>query len=283
MRLLVAEGNIAADRRRIADLAGATPGESYANVLRAIATDASVDICAPADEDARIPLSLDAYDGVAITGSALNIYKRETGSLRQIEFMRELFDRGIPTFGSCWGLQVAAVAAGGEVGPNPRGREVAFARKIMLNEAGRVHPMHAGRAPAFDAPAIHADELVRLPEQTIVTAWNSVSDVQAAEIRYGGGVFWGVQYHPEYGLGDIAATVRRYGTRLVDEGFFPDVAELERYAADLLSLEANAARGDIAWRLGLGEDVLKSEKRLCEISNWVRLQVRQKVSARGRG
>ena len=283
MRLLVAEGNIAADRRRIAEATGATPGERYADVLRAIAPDARVDVGTPADADARLPHALDAYDGVAITGSALNIYKRETGSLRQIDFMREIFDRGIPTFGSCWGLQVAAVAAGGEVGPNPRGREVAFARKITLNEAGRVHPMHAGRPPAFDAPAIHGDELVGLPRRTIVTAWNHLSNVQAAEIRCGAGVFWGVQYHPEYGLGDVAATVLRYGARLVDEGFFPDVVELERYASDLLSLEANAARRDIAWRLDLGEDVLKPEKRLCEISNWVRLQVEQKVSAPARG
>ena len=199
MRLLVAEGNIAADRRRIAQSTGATPGESYANVLRAIAPDARVEVCAPADEDARIPQPLDAYDGVAITGSALNIYKREAGSLRQIDFMREVFTRGIPTFGSCWGLQVAVVAAGGEVGPNPRGREVAFARKITLNEAGRVHPMHAGRPLAFDAPAIHGDELVGLPQGTIVTAWNHLSDVQAAEIRCGAGVFWAFNIIPNMG------------------------------------------------------------------------------------
>src|SRR5216684_2066094 len=43
LRLLVAEGNTSAGRRRIAESAGATPAESYADVLRAIAPDAKVD------------------------------------------------------------------------------------------------------------------------------------------------------------------------------------------------------------------------------------------------
>src|SRR5258708_35429387 len=65
------------------------------------------------------PQPLNSYDGVAITGSALNIYNRDTESLRQIDFVRELFARGIPMFGSRWGLQLAAVAAGCEVKLNP--------------------------------------------------------------------------------------------------------------------------------------------------------------------
>jgi GMP synthase (glutamine-hydrolysing) len=188
--------------------------------------------------------------------------------------MREIFARGVPAFGSCWGLQLATVAAGGEVGPNPRGSEVAFARKIILTDAGRDHPMHAGRPPVFDAPAIHSDELLRLPENTVVTAWNAMSKVQAAEIRCGEGLFWGVQYHPEYDLRDVATTILRYGARLVDEDFFSDMPALERYAADLESLGADSTRRDIAWRLGLGDDILRAEERRREIANWIDRRVR---------
>jgi GMP synthase (glutamine-hydrolysing) len=269
LRLLVIEGNTPAGRRRIAESAGATPAESYAAVLRAIAADAIVEICAPADGDGSTPQSLDSYDGVAITGSSLNIYQREIGSLRQIDFVREVFARGIPMFGSCWGLQLATVAAGGEVGLNSAGREVAFARKIILTPAGREHPMHATRDAMFDAPAIHSDIVTRLPQDSIVTARNAMSEVQAAEIRLGRGVFWGVQYHPEYGLHDIAAVIRRYGQILVTEGFFADIAELERYAADLSTLAANQQRRDIAWRLGFGDDIMKESVRQTELSNWI--------------
>jgi GMP synthase (glutamine-hydrolysing) len=269
LRLLVVDGNTSAGRRRIAESAGATPAESYAAVLRAIAPGAMVDICTPADGDGTTPQPLNSYDGVAITGSSLNIYQRETESLRQIDFVREVFARGIPMFGSCWGLQLATVAAGGEVGLNPVGREVAFARKIALTSAGRDHPMHAKRDAVFDAPAIHSDIVTRLPQGSIVTAHNAMSEVQAAEIRLSHGVFWGVQYHPEYGLYDIAAVIKRYGQTLVTEGFFADLTELERYVTDLSTLAANERRRDIAWRLGFGDDITTESVRQTELSNWI--------------
>lgn len=274
LRLLVVEGNTPAGRRRIAESAGATPAESYAGVLRAIAPNAIVDICTPADGDGTTPQPLDSYDGLAITGSSLNIYERDIASLRQIDFVREVFARGIPMFGSCWGLQLATVAAGGEVGLNPAGREVAFARKIALTSAGCDHPMHATRDAVFDAPAIHSDIVTRLPQVAIVTARNAMSEIQAAEIRFGRGVFWGVQYHPEYGLHDIAAVIRRYGETLVTERFFADIAELDRYASDLSTLAANQQRRDIAWRLGFGDDIMKESVRQTELSNWIASLVR---------
>lgn len=269
LRLLVLEGNTAAGRQRIAESAGATPAESYAAVLRSIAPRAVVDIATPADAGFVLPQPLDAYDGIAITGSALNIYKREVESLRQIDLVREIFARGIPMFGSCWGLQLATVAAGGEVGLNSAGREVAFARRITLTDAGRDHPMHAGRAAIFDAPAIHSDIVTRLPQGAIVTAWNTMCEVQAAEIRFGGGIFWGVQYHPEYRLHDIAAVIRRYGQTLVDEGFFADPGALAQYAADLSALDADGRRGDVAWKLVLNREILNDDCRQTELKNWI--------------
>jgi GMP synthase (glutamine-hydrolysing) len=275
LRLLVAEGNTPSSRRHIAESAGATPAESYAAILRGIAPDAVIDICTPADDGATIPESLNSYDGVAITGSALNIYKRETASLRQIDLVREIFARGIPMFGSCWGLQLATVAAGGEVEINPKGMEVAFGRKIALTDAGRLHPMHASRTPVFDAPSIHGDIVTRLPQGAIVTARNAMSEVQAAEIRIGGGVFWGVQYHPEFRLHDVAATVRLLGGVLVTEGFFDSLTELERYADDLSALDRDDQRRDIAWRFGLGDDIVDAAIRQIELSNWIDHLVRR--------
>jgi GMP synthase (glutamine-hydrolysing) len=274
MRLLVAEGNSAEGRRRIAGFAGEKPSESYAAVLRELSPGATVDICFPADADPRIPAPLDAYDGVAVTGSSLTIHLREPESLRQVEFARAVFARGLPMFGSCWGLQLATVAAGGEVRANPRGREVAFARKVTLTEAGRAHPMHAGRSLAFDAPAIHADEVATLPPNSVVTATNAMSEVQAAEIHAGAGVVWAVQYHPEYSLADIAAVIRRYGQRLVDDGLFASLDDLGDYARDLVLLDTKPDRRDIAWRLDIGADLLDAAVRRREIANWLSAQVR---------
>jgi GMP synthase (glutamine-hydrolysing) len=68
--------------------------------------------------------------------------------------------------------------------------------------------------------------------------------------------------------------IRRYGQALVTEGFFADVTELERYAADLSALEANRQRRDIAWRLGLDEDITSDGVRQTELSNWIAHLVR---------
>jgi GMP synthase (glutamine-hydrolysing) len=273
-RILVAEGNTLEARRRNAAMTGATASERYAATLRQLAPDATVDICFPSDSNPMLPATLDSYNGVAVTGSALNIYRREPESVRQIDFVRSVFAHGLPMFGSCWGLQLAAVAAGGDVAKNPRGREVGFARRVTLTEAGRVHPMHAGRAPVFDAPAIHADEVVTLPPATIVTASNAMSQVQAAEIRVGRSVIWGVQYHPEYQLEEVAAVVRRYGQILVDDGLFASAEDVEAYARDVSLLHADATRRDIASRMSIGRELLLEDERVREIANWITLKLR---------
>lgn len=284
LRILVVEGNTAQARARYAASAGMTAGEAYAAVLRSIAPDAVTQICFPADADAGLPdrAGLAGYDGVVITGSALHVWQGEPAALRQVELARAVFRTGVPFFGSCWGLQVAAVAAGGAVTPNPNGREIGVSRKITLTEAGRTHPLHRGRPLAFDAPTVHLDAITTLPPDITVTAANAATEVQAAEIRYEGGAFWGVQYHPEYSLAEIAATLTRYGGRLVEEGYYVSIAELEAHAAALASLHADPAQPGLAWRLGLDADLLRADRRLTEIANWLELTVRPAQSRRSR-
>ncbi|MGQ4273216.1 type 1 glutamine amidotransferase [Terrihabitans sp. B22-R8] len=284
MRILVVEGNTSRARERQAACTGKTFGEGYADVLRGIASDAVVDICFPADEGANVPDGggIEGYDGVAITGSSLNIYEGKPESLRQIDLARVVFDTGVPFFGSCWGLQVAAVAAGGVVARSVKGRELGLARKIRLTEEGREHPMYAGKGEVFDAPAVHTDEVATRPEGMVVTATNAFSDVQGAEIRHGRGTFWGVQYHPEFTLSEMAAILERYGQTLVDEGPFRNLDQLSAHAADLRELEADSGRTDLAWRLGYEADVLDTERRVTELRNWIERMVRPTMSRRGR-
>ncbi len=284
LRLLVIEGNSAEGRARHLAVSGVTPSEAYAGVLKDLAGEAVVDICFPADPGANIPDSagIAGYDGVAITGSALNLWKAEPEAMAQVERARTVFAARVPFFGSCWGLQVAAVAAGGSVRLNPNGRELGIGRKITLTEFGRSHPMHRGRPWAFDAPTVHMDEVAVLPGDIVVTATNAVTQVQAAEIRHQGGVFWGVQYHPEYTLADVASTLARYNGRLIEEGFYASADQLQRHVADLESLHREPAQPGLAWRLGIDRDILDPAQRLSEIANWIDAQVRPTRSARGR-
>lgn len=267
LRILVAEGNERTTRELHRKAYGATPGERYAEEIRALRPGTRVDIVCPSDGGASPAPG--GYHGVAVTGSALNAYNDVPEVRRQVEFARYVFETGLPFFGSCWGLQIAAIAAGGAVERNPAGREVAYAREIYLTGEGTRHPMHRGRPPAFSAPAIHGDHIVHLPGSATVTASNAVSAIQAAEIFHAGGVFWGTQYHPEFSLEDIANVIFRYGQVLVEEGNFSSLDELEAYAGDILRLARDPGQTSIAWRYGISRDVMERSARMTEIANWL--------------
>ncbi|KAA2236758.1 type 1 glutamine amidotransferase [Salinarimonas soli] len=284
LRLLVVEGNVRAAREAHASSYGLTPAESYASVLHGIEPAVVCDIALPADEGANLPdpSGLEGYDGVVLTGSALHIYEDQPAVRRQVELMRAVYASGTPAFGSCWGIQVGAVAAGGDVRRNPRGREIGFAREIVPSEAGRAHPLLAGRPRAYTAPAIHLDTVLTAPPGATVLASNAMSDVQAAEIGHEGGLFWGVQYHPEFDLAEVAAILGRMPEVLVGEGFCPSLEAVFEHVADLRALHADPGRTDLAWRFGLDAQVLDPALRLTEIRNFLEHRVKPHRSARGR-
>ena len=285
LRFLVVEGNIRADRERHRAGFGMTPSQSYATSLRALAPRAACDIVCPADEGAALPdgAGIADYDAVFLTGSALHVYHATAPILRQVEFAREVYRAGVPFFGSCWGIQIGAVAAGGAVTANPRGREIGFARRITRTDAGAAHPLLAGRPPAWDAPAIHLDVVAMLPPEAQVLATNGLSEVQAAEFRFAGGRFWGVQYHPEFSLAEVAVILRRMAGSLVAEGFCRDEAEVEDYCTMLAEIDASPERADLAWRLGLDADVIDPARRMLELANFISARVLPERAARGRG
>jgi GMP synthase (glutamine-hydrolysing) len=284
-RLLVVEGNTAQGRALYTASGGRAPSEGYANLLRELLPQALVDICYPADEGANLPdqAGLESYDGVAITGSGLHAYDGGPEVGRQVALVRATLAARTPIFGSCWGLQVITVATGGSVRKNPKGREIGFSRRIRLTEAAREHPMFERRRDTFDALTVHLDEVETLPADTTVLATNAVSEVQAFEIRLNGAKAWGVQYHPEFTPYDMAVIVRRYGNRLVKEGFFADATDLLAYATDLETLDREPTNARLAWRYGIDGDILDRNVRVTEIANWIAHQVLPTRSARGRG
>lgn len=284
-RLLVVEGNTAEARARQVKFGGEIASEGYARVLRELSPGATVDICYAADPGARLPDpgGLESYDGLAVTGSSLNIYSGGPEVEGQIALLRAAFDVGMPIFGSCWGLQLITVAAGGVVRRNPRGREVGFGRRIRLTEAGAAHAMYVDKPPVFEAMTIHLDEVESLPEGAQVLATNDHSAVQAAQIEAGRSVCWGVQYHPEFPLREMAAIFRRLSPSLVAEGFFQDEEEESRFIADLEHLEREPTDKALAWRYGVDGAVLSKDLRTMELRNFITRYVLPARSSRGRG
>ncbi|HLQ12848.1 MAG TPA: type 1 glutamine amidotransferase [Steroidobacteraceae bacterium] len=272
-RVLVIDGNRAATREQQVAAGGHPTGEGYAEVLQRLAP-LDCDIARPADGEVKLPagVTLADYDGVAITGSALNVYEGGPNIERQLALASAVFESGAPFFGSCWGLQIAVTVAGGRVRPNPLGREFGFARRITLNQAGREHAMFEGKPPVFEAVTVHRDDIAQLPAGAVELARSDMG-LQAVELRHGRGLFWGVQYHPEYSYAEIAATTLRYAPVLLEEQLFTGRTELDGFVADLRALQLNPRDRRLAWKHGLGPAMQEEQLKLAELRNWLALRV----------
>ncbi len=275
-RFLVLDG-YSRDGRADLEAGGATTaGELYAQLLKACAPGhAEVDIICPADPDAALPLgaAIEQYDGIAWTGSSLTIFAEDPKVSPQIAFAQAAFEAKVPSFGSCWAAQIAVVAAGGRCDVNPKGREMGLARKIALTPEGRAHPLYTGKKSVFDAFISHDDEVTHLPPGASLLASNGHTRVQAVSVTHKGGAFWGLQYHPEYDLHELARLCYCRKQKLVDRGFFQDMAAAQDFVDRLEVLHQDPSRKDIAWLLGIDEDVMNEDIRRAEVRNWIELLV----------
>jgi len=268
---LVAESETADEREARRRHAGKSSGETYASTLRQLRPDAEITIVAPADNDAQVyeTDALGLFDAVFITGSPLHVYDDSPEVRRQLTFMRSVFASGTPSFGSCAGLQLAVAAAGGTVRKMSQRMEAGIARRITPTDAGRDHPLLAGRAASWDAPAIHGDEVETLPADATLLASNAVTTIQAAEIRHDGGIFWGVQYHPELALGEIAVALRRQAEDIVEAGLAETADDVEHRADQLDALHHDPDRRSLLWALGVDREFADEARRRTELNNFL--------------
>lgn len=270
-RYLIAESELPHERAARRQRAGRSSGESYAATLSQLVPGAQIRVVAPADEDARTytPEQIAGFDAVFLTGSPMHVYESSPDVDRQLAFMRAVFASAVPSFGSCAGLQVAVAAAGGRVRKMPELMEAGVARRITATEAGRTHPLLAGRPATWDAAAIHGDEVDVLPPNSVLLAGNAVTRVQAAEIRFDGGVFWGVQYHPELSLEEIASAMRNQADDLVEAGLASEPADVSAVARSLDRLNADPDHRPSRWALGVDDEFVAEAKRRREITNFL--------------
>lgn len=244
-------------------------GTLYKKMLSAYTSPDFIDVV-EISAHAAPEINLDRYDGVCWTGSNLFFSAANDIVQRHIDTCRALFEKGTPQFGSCWAVQLAAVVAGGACEKNPQGREFGVSRKITLNDAGREHPMYADKPVAFDGFTSHADIVSRIPEGARLLASNAFANVQALDVQLGEGSFWAVQYHPEYDCAEIAALSVARRDELIAQGSLSDAGAARAYADDLNQLHEQPDRLDLAWKLGVDQDVLDPHVRTIEARNWLR-------------
>ena len=247
------------------------PHEMYARFVRSYVPQATLDVIFIADLDSALPsgANLRSYDAYIWTGSDLTIYHTDDPRVtRQVELARAIYEAGVPCYGSCWGIQMAAYAAGGEVRKNPRGREWAIARRITRTEAGRAHPLLRGKPDVYDGFIMHLDEVVTLPPGATLLATNEHTPVQALEVKHKNGVFWATQYHPEYNFFEMARLIRARAEPLVKEGFFATIEDVQAYAEAMFALHERPDDPELRERFAVGPDILDPLYREAELRNW---------------
>ena len=268
---LIAQSELPDERQARRQRAGKSSGETYAATLKQMQPGVETSILSPADDDGAMPSveRLAAFDAIFLTGSPMHVYDDGPEVRRQLDFMTRVFAAGVPSFGSCAGLQIAVAAAGGRVRKMPERMEAGIARRISATQAGRTHPLLAGRPASWDAPAVHGDEVLELPPGATLLASNAVTRVQAAEIRFDRGVFWGVQYHPELALREIAIAIAAQAADLVEAGLAEQEDQVRARAAEIDALHDAPDSRALRWRLGVDGEFAEEGLRRREIANFL--------------
>ena len=272
VRFLVIDGYSKQGRDELIAGRAGCAADLYVDMLKHNLPGCHCDILFPSDPGADLApgVSLEQYDGIAWTGCSLTIYDdKDERVQRQLGIAKAAYEKGVPSFGTCWAAQIAVVAAGGMVRANPRGREMGLARKITLTPEGRAHPFYEGKASVFDGFTSHVDEITHLPPGAVHLSSNAFTRVQSVAVTHRRGSFWALQYHPEYSLYNMARLVSCRVDKLVAGGLFANPEAALDYVQKLETLHAHPERKDLAWLLGIDSDIMDQTIRQTEVKNWI--------------
>lgn len=244
----------------------------YADMLLSHLPGAEYEVLLPSDFGVEMPdaKKISTYAGILWTGCSLSVTDTDNPSVRsQLELADTAYEIGTPGFGSCWGLQIAVVVAGGRVAPNPKGREMGIARRIMLTDEGQAHPMYDGKFPVFEAFISHDDMVVQMPPGAVSLSGNDWTEIQSAVVNHKNGTFWATQYHPEYDLNEMACLIVAREKKLIEYGFYSGHEDLISMVTQMKALSGEPDRKDLRWQLAIDDDVLDPQQRQREFINWI--------------
>ena len=157
---------------------------------------------------------------VLITGSPAMVSHREPWSEALCPWIQDVVGAGIPLLGICYGHQLIAHALGGEVGPNPNGRQIGTVH-VELREHAQ-DPFLGFMAERVQVQATHVESVLRLPKQATVLGSTSLDPHHV--IRFNNRT-WGLQFHPEFDAEITRAYVNARSEDLRAEGLIPEHLE----------------------------------------------------------
>lgn len=134
----------------------------------------------------KVPPVTPGIKGVILSGSPCSVLDKDAPEVDLEQFWGK-----VPVLGVCYGAQLIAHKAGGEIMP-AKHREYGRARLSMVD-----HHADLLKEISLDTQVwmSHADTIVSIPENFQIIA--STSAVKIAAYRVGDGDVYGIQFHPE--------------------------------------------------------------------------------------
>ena len=169
-----------------------------------------------------------AVEAVVVTGSAAMVTSREPWSERTAEWLGTAVAAQTPVLGICYGHQLLALALGGRVEDNPRGRHIGTV-DVRLTQAADGDPLFGGFEQVLHLPVSHRQSVTELPAGARALATAERDPNHAFAI---GDYAWGVQFHPEFDADIVRGYIAERRAMIASEGLDPD--ELHAAAKDTL-------------------------------------------------
>jgi GMP synthase (glutamine-hydrolysing) len=123
-------------------------------------------------------------------------------------------EQTIPVFASCLGFQAAVEALGGKVIVDKANLEMGT-YPMRLTDAARNDLLFHDIPDGFWAVSGHKERAKVMPEDAVLLAFSERCPYNAFKIP--GKPFYGFQFHPEVDVHDLAARIRRYYDRYLDD------------------------------------------------------------------
>ena len=142
-----------------------------------------------------------AYKDIIFTGGPNSVYKEESP-----HYDPAILNAGIPILGICYGCQLIAYMAGGEIAPAGEGSE--YGKTEFVHEMGA---LFKGVPKISVCWMSHTDSVVKIPDGYRCVA--RTRNCPAAAFENDGAKIYGVQFHPE-------VTHTEYGKKILKNFLF---------------------------------------------------------------